>query len=77
MKTILILGTGCAACARLAQAADRAAQEAGQPYTLEKVTDLQRIMAFGVMSTPALVIDGRVRASGRVPSAAEIKALLA
>jgi small redox-active disulfide protein 2 len=76
MKKLQILGTGCAKCNALAMAAEKAAQALGQPYELEKVTDLNRIMSFGVMMTPALVVDGQVKVSGKVPSADEIKKLL-
>ena len=72
-----ILGTGCAKCNALTQAAEQAAQTLGLPYELEKVTDLNRIMAFGVMMTPALVVDGKVKVSGKVPSVDEIKKFLA
>jgi small redox-active disulfide protein 2 len=71
-----ILGTGCAKCNALTQATEQAAKALGLPYELEKVTDLQRIMSFGVMMTPALVVDGKVKVSGKVPSADEIKKLL-
>ena len=72
-----ILGTGCAKCNALTQATEQAAQTLNLPYELEKVTDLNRIMAFGVMMTPALVVDGKVKVSGKVPSVDEIKKLLA
>ncbi len=72
-----ILGTGCAKCNALAMATEKAAQMLGLPYELEKVTDLQRIMSFGVMMTPALVVDGKVKVSGKVPSVDELKKLLA
>ena len=68
-----ILGTGCAKCNALTQATEQAAQTLGLPYELEKVTDLNRIMSFGVMMTPALVVDGKVKVSGKVPSVDEIK----
>ena len=71
-----ILGTGCAKCNALMQATEQAAQALGRPYELEKVTDLRQIMAFGVMTTPALVVDGKVKVAGKVPSLEEIKALL-
>ncbi len=71
-----ILGTGCAKCNNLMQATEKAAQALGVPYELEKVTDLRQIMAFGVMTTPALVVDGKVKVSGKVPSVEEIKAML-
>ncbi|MBP9901393.1 MAG: TM0996/MTH895 family glutaredoxin-like protein [Verrucomicrobia subdivision 3 bacterium] len=72
-----ILGTGCAKCNALMLATEQAAQALGLPCELEKVTDLQRIMAFGVMTTPALVVDGKVKVVGKVPSVDEIKKLLA
>lgn len=72
-----ILGTGCAKCHALTQATEQAAQSLGVQYELEKVTDLNRIMSFGVMMTPALVVDGKVKVSGKVPSVDEIKKLLA
>jgi small redox-active disulfide protein 2 len=76
MKKIQILGTGCAKCQKLTENATAAARELGVPYELEKVTDLQQIMAFGVMRTPALVVDGVVKVAGKVPSPDEIKQLL-
>ena len=77
MKKIQVLGPGCPKCTRLAEAAEAAAKAAGVEYTLEKVTDINRITGFGVMMTPALVVDGEVKTVGKVPSAEEIKALLA
>jgi small redox-active disulfide protein 2 len=77
MKKLQILGTGCAKCNALAMATEKAAQSLGLQYELEKVTDLNRIMSFGVMMTPALVVDGKVKVSGKVPSVDEIKAMLA
>ena len=61
MKKIQILGTGCPKCKSLAENAETAAKELGIEYTLEKVTDIKEIMKFGVMMTPALVIDGRLK----------------
>jgi len=72
-----ILGTGCAKCNALTQATEQAAKALGLPYELEKVTDLKKIMSFGVMMTPALVVDGKVKVSGKVPSVDDIKKLLA
>ena len=72
-----ILGTGCAKCNALTLATQQAAQALGLPCELEKITDLKQIMAFGVMLTPALVVDGKVKVSGKVPSVDEIKKLLA
>jgi small redox-active disulfide protein 2 len=71
-----ILGTDCAKCNALTMATEKAAQSLGLQYELEKVTDLKRIMSFGVMMTPALVVNGQVKVSGKVPSVDEIKAML-
>ena len=71
-----ILGTGCAKCNALTMAAEKAAKTLGLKYQLEKVTDLKQIMAFGVMTTPALVVDGKVKTSGKVPSVDELKVML-
>ena len=74
---IQILGTGCPKCKKLAETADAVAQELGLDYELEKVVDINDIMQMGVMMTPALAVDGQVKVAGKVPSAEEIKALLA
>jgi small redox-active disulfide protein 2 len=76
MKKLQILGTGCAKCTNLAAATEQAAKTMGIDYEMEKVTDLNKIMAFGVMMTPALVVDGTVKAAGRVPSVEDIKKML-
>jgi len=76
MKKLQILGTGCPKCTKLAENAAAAAREAGIEYEIEKVKDLNEIMGFGVMVTPALVIDGEVKVVGKVPSAEEIKTML-
>ncbi|HOW27114.1 MAG TPA: thioredoxin family protein [Elusimicrobiota bacterium] len=76
MKKLQILGSGCPKCKLLAEQAEKAAKAMGLEYELEKVTDIEKIMAFGVMSTPALVVDGKIKSSGRVPSADELKAML-
>ena len=76
MKRLQILGTGCAKCNALTMATEKAAQALGEPYELEKVTDLNRIMSFGVMMTPALVVDGKVKVSGKVPSVDQLMVLL-
>lgn len=73
---IQILGSGCAKCKKMAEAAAAAAEELQLDYELEKVTDINQIMAFGVMVTPALAVDGRVRVVGKVPVAGEIKKIL-
>jgi small redox-active disulfide protein 2 len=74
---IQILGTGCPKCKKLAENAAAAAQAAGIAYELEKVTDINRILEFDVMLTPALVVNGVVKTAGKIPSIDEIKALLA
>jgi small redox-active disulfide protein 2 len=76
MKKIQILGTGCAKCQKLAAVANEAAKALGLPYELQKVTDLKEIMSFKVLSTPALVVDGQVKLSGRVPTIEEAKQLI-
>lgn len=74
---IQILGTGCAKCKTLTANAKKAAQELGLEAEIEKVAAIQDIMKFQILMTPGLVIDGQVRAAGRVPSTEEIKQLLA
>ena len=76
MKTIQILGTGCPKCKKLAENAEAAAKALGIEYTIEKVTDITEIMKFGVMVTPALVVDGQVKAAGKVPDVEAIQAML-
>ncbi len=76
MTKIQILGPGCARCRQLAAVTQQVADRLGLLYELEKVTDVMRFADFGVMSTPALVVDGKVVVSGRVPSALEIERLL-
>lgn len=76
MKKIQILGTGCPKCKKLAETTELAAKELGLAYEIEKVTDINEIMSFGVMMTPALVVDGTVKLTGKVPSVSELKQLL-
>lgn len=76
VKTLQVLGSGCAKCKKLAENTEAAAKELGIDYDLVKITEISAIMGFGVMTTPALVIDGEVKIVGRVPDVAEIKALL-
>jgi small redox-active disulfide protein 2 len=76
MKKIQILGTGCPKCKALTQNAEAAAKEMGIEYKIEKVTEINEIMKFGVMMTPALVIDGHVKVVGKVLSPEQIKAML-
>ena len=76
MKTIQILGGGCTKCNRLAEAAEEAAVALDLEYRLEKITDVNRFAEFGVMVTPALVVDGEVKVMGKVPSSEELQNLL-
>jgi small redox-active disulfide protein 2 len=76
MKKIQILGTGCPKCNALAKNAEAAAKQMGIEYEIEKVTGINEMMAFGVMVTPALVVDGKVKVVGKVPSSDEIKKIL-
>lgn len=71
-----ILGTGCSKCKKLEEATKAAADSLGIKYTIEKVTDIEKIMAYSVMSTPALVVNGTVKVTGRVPSVDDIKKML-
>lgn len=77
MKTIQVLGTGCPKCKRLFANAEAAVTAAGIDASVEKVEKIIDIMAFGVMSTPALAVDGEVKCAGKVLSAEEIGKLLA
>ncbi|MBN1867540.1 TM0996/MTH895 family glutaredoxin-like protein [Candidatus Sumerlaeota bacterium] len=77
MKNIEILGAGCPKCKKLAENAEAAAKELGIEYELVKVTDIQEILKFGVMMTPALAVDGDVKSAGKVLSTEEIKKALA
>lgn len=76
MKKIQILGTGCAKCQKLADNTKQAADNLGLDYEMEKITELNQIMAFGVMTTPGLAVDGKVLIVGKVPSPADIEKLL-
>ncbi len=77
MKRLQIFGPGCAKCKQLAEQTEAAAQALGIEYTIEKVADLAQIMQHGIMMTPALAVDGDVKVVGRVPSADELKKMLA
>jgi len=74
---IQILGTGCPKCRKLAENAEEAARQLGVEHEIEKVTEIDKIMAFGVMMTPALAVDGEVKAVGKIPSVEEIRKMLA
>jgi small redox-active disulfide protein 2 len=77
MTKLQILGSGCAKCKALTAATETAAQALGLQYEIEKITDVNKIISFGVMMTPALAVDGAVKVSGKVPTVDEIKKLLA
>lgn len=72
MVKIQVLGTGCPKCKKMAEVAESAAVEMGMEFELEKVTDLNQIMSFGVMMTPALVVNGEVKVAGKVPSKSQM-----
>ena len=73
---IQILGTGCARCKTLTANAERAVRDLGLKAEIEKVTEIRDIMKFQILMTPGLVIDGKVKTAGRIPSSEEIKQLL-
>lgn len=77
MKDIAILGTGCPKCHKLEEETRRAVAELSLDCEIRKVTAVADIMKYGVMMTPALVVDGQVKTVGKVPSVAEIKKLIA
>ncbi|MDD4616029.1 MAG: thioredoxin family protein [Alphaproteobacteria bacterium] len=73
---IQILGTGCSKCKALTEATEHAAKDLGVACEIEKVVDIAEIMSFGVMMTPALVVDGNVKVVGKIPNADEMKKIL-
>lgn len=73
---IKILGSGCTNCKKLEENTRKAVAELGIEATFEKVTDYKDIVSYGVMKTPGLVVDGKVKLTGRVPSKDEIKKYL-
>jgi small redox-active disulfide protein 2 len=77
VKKIQILGPGCPKCKKLAENVEAAVKELELEFEMEKVTDINEIMKFGVMITPALVVDGEVKVVGKVPAPDEIKRILA
>lgn len=76
MKTIQILGMGCSKCNKLYEQAEAAAKELGIEYKMEKIADMDKIVAMGVMMTPAMAVDGKVKVSGRVPTVDSLKGML-
>jgi small redox-active disulfide protein 2 len=73
---IVILGTGCAKCKTVYNAVEKVITETGIQATLKKEEDIMNIMAYGIMATPAIVVDGAVKIKGYVPSESEIRKLL-
>jgi small redox-active disulfide protein 2 len=73
---IQILGPGCAKCTELVKRTEQAVRQLALDTPVEKVTDIREIMGFGVMSTPALVVDGTVKFAGRVPNVDELAKIL-
>ena len=76
MRKIQILGPGCPKCRKLAENVRVAVEQLENDFEIEKITDINEIMQFGVMMTPALVIDGQVKTVGKVPSPDQIKQVL-
>jgi len=76
MKRVEILGPGCAKCGKLLELATKAADDLGLECDIVKVTDLNQILSHRIMQTPALVVDGVVKCSGRLPSIEEMKTLI-
>jgi small redox-active disulfide protein 2 len=76
VKKIQILGTGCPKCKKLTENAETAAKELGVDYEIEKVSNINDIMNYGVMMTPALAVDGKVKVVGKVASVEEIKTII-
>ncbi|HEU4365736.1 MAG TPA: thioredoxin family protein [Candidatus Krumholzibacteria bacterium] len=76
MTRIQVLGPGCQKCNVLAERVTQAVRELGIECEIEKVSDINHIIAFGIISTPALAVNGTIKASGHVPSVEKIKELL-
>ena len=76
MTHIEVLGPGCQKCKVLYEHAEQAAKELGIEFEIRKVTDIGAIIGYGVMSTPALVVNGELKLAGRVPSAEQLKGFL-
>lgn len=76
MKEVKVLGPGCPKCQELMAQTEKAVKELGLDCSIEKVTDIQQIISYGVMMTPALVVDGQVKVIGKVPSLEDIKKMI-
>lgn len=73
MKTILILGSGCGKCNTLHEVTKQVVEELNLNCEIKKITDMMKFADFGVMITPALVVDGKLKVAGRIPTTGEIK----
>lgn len=73
---IQVLGTGCGRCKALYEIANKAIQETGVEGTVEKVDDIQQIMAYQILMTPGLAIDGQIKTAGRLPALEEVKQMI-
>jgi small redox-active disulfide protein 2 len=76
MKDVKVLGTGCPKCLQLMKQTEQAVQELGLECSVEKVTDIIQITSYGVMMTPALIVDGQIKVTGKVPSIDDLKKML-
>jgi small redox-active disulfide protein 2 len=76
MKKVQILGTGCPKCKKLFEATQQAVNDLGIEAEVTKVEDIAEIMKFGVMSTPALSVDGTIKVVGRIPKLDELKTMI-
>ena len=73
---IKVLGTGCSRCNTLEKVTKQALEELGIKATMEKIEDIQKIMSYGIMRTPGLIIDGKVIITGQVPRVSELKEII-
>ncbi|MCK4820614.1 TM0996/MTH895 family glutaredoxin-like protein [bacterium] len=76
MKDVKVLGTGCPKCEQLMKQTEQAVQELNLECSVEKIIDILQITSYGVMMTPALVVDGQVKVTGKVPSMDDLKKIL-
>ncbi len=76
MKKLIVLGPGCPRCENLLKITGQAAEELGIEYHLEKLTDITKFAEYGLMMTPGLVVDGKLKVQGKVPTIDDIKSML-
>ena len=76
MKTVKVLGPGCPKCNDLYRLTEMVAKQIGLECNIEKVTDIREITSYGIRMTPALVVDGEVKISGKLPSPDDLKEML-